>query len=197
MSKRTLAALSVAALLSSACVKEISSDERLDRETRKSDSFRSSTAEDLLKLKCEDISAELSKARDESAPEDKRLTIYADLFDRVRDRTAKFDEAITRNPDLAYQEGSQEIIAARDGCTQSSADVRLDYEGLVREIINLPVVDEVRDGKQVKAARLSFDTLRNAIEQLGLDDKEQLLTRLANAERSVDVKVTPPRKRER
>lgn len=195
MSKRTLAALS-AGLLLSGCVKEISSDDRLDRETRKSDSFKTSTAEDLLKLKCDDINSELSKARDDSAPEDKRLTIYADLFDRVKARTTKFDEAISRNPDLAYQEGSQEIIAARDGCTQSAADVRLDYEGLVREIINLPVVDEMRDGKQVKAARLSFDTLRNAIEQLALDDKEQLFTRLANAERSVDVKANP-RKREK
>jgi hypothetical protein len=195
MSKRTLVALSVA-LAFTACVKEISSDERLERETRKSDASRSSTAEDLLRMKCDDITSELSKARDDSAPEDKRLSIYADLFDKVKDRTARFDEAITRNPDLAYQEGSQDIIAARDGCIQASADVRLDYEGLVREIINLPVVDEVRDGKQVKAARLNFDTLRSCIEQLALDDKDQLFTRLSNAERSVDIKAAP-RKREK
>src|SRR5690606_11199009 len=101
-----------------------------------------------------------------------------------------------RNPDLAYQEGSAEIIAARDGCVQSAADVRLDFEGLVREIVQLPVVDEYRDGKPVKAARLPFDTLRSAIEQLGLDDKETLLTRLANAEKTVEVKDTK-RKRDK
>lgn len=195
MSKRILAALSAAVLLSG-CVKEISSDDRLDRETRKTDALKTSTADDLLKLRCDDITAELTKARDDSAPEEKRMATYADLFDRVKERTGKFDEAITRNPDLAYQEGSQNIIAARDGCTQSAADVRLDYEGLVREVLNIPVVEEMRDGKAVKAARMNFETLRNAIEQLNLDDKEQLLTRLSNAERSVDVKASP-RKREK
>lgn len=195
MSKRIVAALSTALLFTS-CVKEISSDERLERETKRSEALTSSTAGDLVKLKCDDITSELSKARDDSAPEEKRISIYTDLFDQVKDRTARFDEALSRNPDLAYQEGSQEIIAARDGCIQSQADVRLDFEGLVREIINLPVVDEYRDGKPVKAARLSFETLRNAVEKLALDDKDSLLTRLANAEKTVEVKDTK-RKRDK
>ena len=141
-----------------------------------------------MQMKCDDITSELSKARDDSAPEEKRINIYSDLFDRVKERTSKFEEALSRNPDLAYQEGSQAIISARDGCVQSSADVRLDFEGLVREIVNLPVVDDIRDGKPVKAARLSFDSLRSAIEKLNLDDKDALLTRLANAEKTVEVK---------
>jgi hypothetical protein len=187
MSKRIVAALSTALLFTS-CVKEISSDERLERETRKSDSTKSSSAEELVQMKCDDITSELSKARDDSAPEEKRITIYSDLFDRVKARTTKFEEALSRNPDLNYQEGSQAIISARDGCVQSSADVRLDYEGLVREIVNLPVVDDIRDGKPVKAARLSFELLRSSIEKLNLDDKDALLTRLANAEKTVEVK---------
>lgn len=195
MSKRIALTLSTALLFTS-CVKEISSDERLERETKRSDALTSSTAGDLVKMKCDDITSELSKARDDTAPEEKRITIYSDLFDRVKERAAKFEEALSRNPDLAYQEGSQEIIAARDGCIQSAADVRLDFEGLVREIIQLPVVDEYRDGKPVKAARLSFDTLRSAIEKLGLDDKDTLLTRLANAEKTVEVKDTK-RKRDK
>lgn len=195
MSKRIVAALSTALLFTS-CVKEISSDERLERETKRSEALSSATASDLVKMRCDDITSELSKARDDTAPEEKRLTIYTDLFDRVKDRTSKFEEALSRNPDLAYQEGSQEIIAARDGCIQSAADVRLDFEGLVREIIQLPVVDEYRDGKPVKAARLSFETLRGAIEKLSLDDKDALLTRLANAEKTVEVKDTK-RKRDK
>ena len=195
MSKRILTIVATALLFTS-CVKEISSDERLERETKRSEALNSSTAGDLVKMKCDDITSELSKARDDSAPEEKRIGIYTDLFDQVKDRTARFEDALSRNPDLAYQEGSQEIIAARDGCIQSQADVRLDFEGLVREIINLPVVDEYRDGKPVKAARLSFDTLRNAIEKLALDDKDSLLTRLANAEKTVEVKDTK-RKRDK
>ncbi|MFZ5440111.1 MAG: hypothetical protein ACOZQL_08895 [Myxococcota bacterium] len=195
MSKRIAVALS-SALLFTACVKEISSDERLERETKRSDAMASSTADELRGMKCDDITSELSKARDDSAPEEKRLNTYMDLFDKVKERTAKFEEAISRNPDLAYQEGSAQIISARDGCIQSAADVRLDFEGLVREIVQLPVVDDYRDGKAVKAARLSFETLRSAIEKLDLDDKEQLLTRLANAEKTVEVKETK-RKREK
>ncbi|MDP3157788.1 MAG: hypothetical protein Q8N23_34275 [Archangium sp.] len=195
MSKRILTIVATA-LLFTGCVKEISSDDRLDRETKRSEALTSSTAGDLVKMKCDDITSELSKARDDSAPEEKRIGIYTDLFDQVKDRTAKFEDALSRNPDLAYQEGSQEIIAARDGCIQSQADVRLDFEGLVREIINLPVVDEYRDGKPVKAARLSFDTLRSAIEKLALDDKDSLLTRLSNAEKTVEVKDTK-RKRDK
>lgn len=195
MSKRIVVTLSTA-LLFTGCVKEISSDDRLERETKRSDALTSSTAGDLKSLKCDDITSELSKARDDTAPEEKRINIYTDLFDRVKDRTAKFEDALSRNPDLAYQEGSQEIIAARDGCIQSAADVRLDFEGLVREIVQLPVVDEYRDGKPVKAARLNFDTLRTAIEKLSLDDKDTLLTRLANAEKTVEVKDTK-RKRDK
>ncbi|MFT3708433.1 MAG: hypothetical protein QM817_12340 [Archangium sp.] len=198
MSKRILGATfaAVTALFMSGCATEMSSDERLDRETKRVDALKTNTAGELVRMKCDDITGELSKARDDSAPEEKRITIYSDLFDKVKERTAKFDEALTRNPDLAYQEGSAEIIGARDGCIQSAADVRLDFEGLVREIVNLPVVDEYRDGKPVKAARLSFDTLRGAIEKLDLDDKEQLLTRLANAEKTVEVKDTK-RKRDK
>jgi hypothetical protein len=194
MSKRIVTALSTA-LLMTGCVKEISSEDRLERDTKRSE-VSAESAGDLIKLKCDDITSSLSKARDDSAPEEKRLATYTDLFDQVKERNARFDEALNRNPDLAYQEGSAEVIAARDGCIQSAADVRLDFEGLVREIINLPVVDEYRDGKPVKAARLNFEILRDAIEKLALDDKDALLTRLANAEKTVEVKDTK-RKRDK
>lgn len=178
----------VLALIGSGCVKEISSDDRLDRETKFADSLKSATATELMQLKCDDINLELAKARDDSAPEEKRMATYVELFDRVKERNTKFEESLARNPDLAYQDGSEQIIAARDGCIQSAADVRFDFEGLVREIVQLPVVDDFRDGKSIKTARLSFESLRNAIEQLELDDKDSLLAKLANAEKTVEVK---------
>jgi hypothetical protein len=75
MSKRIVAALSAAFLFAAGCAHEISSDERLDRETRRSDSMKSATADDLVKMRCDDITSELSKARDDSAPEEKRMGI--------------------------------------------------------------------------------------------------------------------------
>lgn len=193
MSKRIVTALTTV-LLMTGCVKEISSDERLERETKRSE-FSAESAGDLLKLKCDDITSALSKARDDTQPEERRLSTYTELFDKVKERNTRFEESLSRNPDLAYQEGSAEVIAARDGCIQAAADVRLDFEGLVREIINLPVVDEYRDNKPVKAARINFDVLRDSIEKLGLDDKDALFTRLANAEKTVEVKEPSRRKK--
>lgn len=193
MTKRIGQALAVAALLSgvTGCVKEISSDERLERETARTDAMKTTAAEELSKLKCDDVTAELTKARDDSRSEEARLNTYVDLYLKVKERTAKFDEAITRNPDLVYQEGSEEITSSRDACVQAQADVRLDLENLVREVMQMPTVDEIKGGSTVKVARLSFDTLRDAIETLELDDKDSLFTKLSNAEKQLESKPPP------
>jgi len=197
MTKRIVQALACAALLSSAtaCVKEITSDERLERETARADAMKTNTAAELSKLKCDDINAELAKARDETRSEEARLNTYVDLYIKVKERTAKFDEAISHNPDLAYQEGSEEITGAREGCVQSQADVRLDLENLVREVMQMPTVDEIKGGSTVKVARMSFDTLRDAIETLELDDKESLFNKLAAAEKQLESKPPPGKRR--
>jgi len=179
-----------------ACVTELSNEERLERETARSHVLKTKTADELTGLRCDDVNAELARARDDAKSEESRLNTYIDLYGKVRKRTAKFDEALAHNPDLAYQEGSQELTGVRDGCVQSQADVRLDFEGLVREILVMPTVDEYRGGNPVKVARLSFDLLRTAIEKLELDDKEALLARLASAEKSIEVKESK-RKREK
>jgi hypothetical protein len=197
MNKRIAKTLSVVVtLVVSGCVREITSDERLERETARSDSMKTATAGELSKLHCDDINSELMKARDEARSEEARLNSYVDLYERVKSRTQKFDEALSHNPDLAYQEGSANIVGAREGCVQSQADVRLDFEGLVREIMQMPTVDEIRNGSTVKVTRLSFDALRTAIEKLDLDDKEALLAKLNNAEKQVDLKDAK-RKREK
>jgi hypothetical protein len=193
MTKRIVQALAAAVLVSwgAGCVKEITSDERLERETARTDAMKTSTAEELQKLKCDDVNAELAKARDETRSEEARLNAYVDLYLKVKDRTARFEEAITRNPDLAYQEGSEEITGARDTCVQSQADVRLDLENLVREVMMMPTVDEIKGGSTVKVARLSFETLREAIETLELDDRDALFTKLSNSEKQLEAKPPP------
>lgn len=189
MNKRIVEALGLVGFLAvCGCVKEISNEDRLDRDTTRTDSMKSTAAGELSKMRCDDINSELIKARDETRSEEARLTSYVDLYERVKSRTVKFDEAISHNPDLAYQEGSENIVGAREGCIQSQADVRLDFEGLVREIMQMPVVEEIRNGSTVKVARLNFDTLRTAIEKLDLDDKESIYAKLNNAEKQVDVK---------
>ncbi len=177
-----------AALLLAACAHEITSDERLDRETTHTDSLKSSTAAELGKLRCDDIGTDLTKARDANRTEEERLGAYTELYSQLKGRTAKFDEAMSRNPDLAFQEGSQDLVASRDGCIQSAADVRNELETLVREIMQVLVVEDVRSGQQVKVARIDFAPLRTAIDKLELDDREVMLSKITTAEKQVDAK---------
>ena len=193
MTKRIV--MTVCAVMISGCVKEISSDERLERETARSDALRSATAGELSKLKCDEFKDDILKARDDAQSEESRLTIYTRVFEQLKVRTAKFDEAISRNPDLAYQEGSQEIVAGREGCIQQSADVKNDFETLVREIMLMPTVDEIKGGSTVKVARLNFDVLRAAIEKLESDDRDSMLTKVNNAEKQVEAKGGAPKKK--
>ena len=92
---------------------------------------------------------------------------------------------MSRNPDLHYTEGSQKLVSARETCIQQTADVKVEFETYVRELVDVPTVQEIKGGNTVTIARLDFNTLRQAIETLNPDDKEQLLGRVLNAEKKV------------
>jgi hypothetical protein len=176
------------------CVKEISSEERLERATQANEVKGSGSASDLAKIKCDDTNAELGKARNDSRPETDRVVAYRELFDSLKTRVARFDEAMTRNPDLQFQEGSQEIVSAKDNCIQQMADVKVEFETYVRELVNVPTVQEIKGGNTVVVARLDFGVLREAIEALNPDDRESLLNKVSNAEKKVEVKAEPRKK---
>jgi len=116
------------------------------------------------------------------------------LFESLKGRTAKFNEAMTRNPDLAYQEGSQELVSAREQCIQQTADVKFEFERYIRELVEVPTVQEIKGGTTVTVARLDFGTLKSAIESLNPDDRDQLLNRVSNAEKKVEIKAEPRKK---
>jgi hypothetical protein len=182
------------AVASFSCVKEISSDERLERATQKNDVKGSDSASDLSKIKCDDTNNELNKARNDSRPETDRVISYKELFDSLKIRVARFDEAMSRNPDLQFQEGSQEIVSAKENCVQNMADVKVEFETYVRELVNVPTVQEIKGGNTVVVARLDFGVLREAIEALNPDDRDSLLNKVSNAEKKVEVKAEPRKK---
>jgi hypothetical protein len=188
MTTRALAVV-CALVLTTACVKEITSDERLERETARSDALKTNTAAELSKIKCDELNNDLARARDAVRTEEERLATFTDVYERLKNRSARFDEAMSRNPDLAFQEGSQELVAARETCIQMAADVRNETESLVREIMQVLVVDEIKGGQTVRAARVDYAPLRTAIEKLELDDRDALQTRISNAEKQIDVKA--------
>jgi hypothetical protein len=183
---QTIPSLTAVALALSilGCTHEISNEERLDRETSSGPVKESPGATDLAKINCQDATAGLAKARNENRPETDRLVNYNELYETLKKKTETFELAFSRNPDLAYQEGNT-FVEAKDLCVQQTADVRVEFERYVRDLVKTPVVDEVRGGNTVKVARLDFSTLRMAIETLSPDDKDQLLARVANAEKTI------------
>ncbi|MDY7231134.1 hypothetical protein [Hyalangium rubrum] len=189
-----LSAAAAAALLLSAtgCLpKDVPSEERLDRETSTLSMKDTPQAGELEKLNCENTADDLTKARNVNRPETERLMDYVTLYDSLRKRTQTFEEAMTRNPDLQYREGAVNIVAAKDTCIQQTADVRVEFENYMRELVEVPTVQEIKGGNTVTIARLDFNALRQAIETLSPDDKEQLLNRVASAEKKVSTAKAP------
>ncbi|NOK19847.1 hypothetical protein [Corallococcus carmarthensis] len=178
-------------LSSSGCVKEITSDERLERDTRSVAVKDAPGVTELSKLTCDDTSAPLNKARDVNRPESDRLVDYVNLYSSLKDRTHTFEDAMARNPDLSYREGSQNLVNAKDTCIQQTADVRVEFETYLRELVDVPTVQEIKGGNTVTVARLDFGTLKKAIETLDPDDRESLLQRVNAAEKRVSTTVAP------
>ncbi|CAM4438776.1 hypothetical protein HRD49_18570 [Corallococcus exiguus] len=178
-------------LSASGCVKEITSDERLERDTRSVAVKDAPGVEALSKLTCDDTSAPLNKARDVNRPESDRLVDYVNLYSSLKDRTHTFEEAMSRNPDLSYREGSQNLVNAKDACIQQTADVRVEFETYLRELVAVPTVQEIKGGNTVTVARLDFGTLKKAIETLDPDDRESLLQSVNSAEKRVSATVAP------
>ncbi|HLL56152.1 MAG TPA: hypothetical protein VK447_21495 [Myxococcaceae bacterium] len=166
-------------------MKEISSEERLERELSATPSREEINEGALKQLSCQQTPEDLAQARNENRPESDRLMAYVELFESLKKKLATFEEAMTRNPDLHYQEKNQDIVAARDLCIQQVADVRVEFETYLRELVNVPTVQEIKGGSTITVARLDFSTLRQAIETLNPDDKEALHNRVNSAEKKV------------
>ncbi|NVJ02632.1 hypothetical protein HV824_31560 [Myxococcus sp. AM009] len=179
------AAATLLLLSASGCVKEISSDERLDRETQNLSAKETPGAAELEKISCEDATEALIKARNVNRPETDRLVDYIELYSSLRKRTATFEDAMNRNPDLSYREGTQHLVNAKDTCIQQTADVRVEFETYMRELVGVPTVQEIKGGNTVTIARLDFNTLRQAIETLEPDDKDTLLNQVNAAAKRV------------
>jgi hypothetical protein len=184
----------LATLSLAACYREISSEERLDRETNTKPVGATPAAEELKKINCADVAEPLAKARDVNKNETERVADYTELYGKLKGNQDTFELAMARNPDLAYMDGSAQLVAARDTCIQQTADVRVEFESYVRELVNVPTVQEYKGGKSVTVARLDFDTLRDAIEVLNPDDKETLVVKVNTAESKLEAsEKKPPR----
>jgi len=175
--------LAPVSLLVTGCVKEISSEERLDRSMADAAPSACKSPEELRKLSCESTGEALEQARDLNRPETDRMLGYIELYRSLRQRTATFEQAMACNPDLAYREDTRPLVGAQEGCVRQLADVQVELETYVRELVSVPTAQDIKGGNTVTVARLDFGTLRQAINVLAPDDAEQLLARVDGAEK--------------
>jgi hypothetical protein len=195
---RLPSALIAASALSLACSHEISSEERLDRATANISTGRPvPPANELSRIKCTDVENELARARNVDRPETDRVQNYSELYSSLKQKTQVLQDALQRNPDLSYQEDAEKIRSARDSCVQQTADVRVEFERYIRELVDVPIVQEVRGGRTISVARLDFNALRRAIVTLDSDDREAMLQRVNNAEKRIEAKAEAGGKRGR
>jgi hypothetical protein len=186
-------------LLALGCVKEISSEERLEREISAGPAGAPMKAEDLAKISCADAVDSLAKARATERDETARLMAYMELYTGIHKKVVTLEEGMSRDPDIRYQDGTRSVVDAHAGCVQQQADVRFELESFVRELVQVPIVEEVKGGTTIPVARLDFNTLRLAIETLAPDDKDALLVKVASAEKKIENEPadgkTPPRRK--
>lgn len=175
-----------AALLLLSCVKEVSSEERLEREISAGPAGPALSPEELSKVSCADVGESLARARANERDETARLVSYMELYAEIRKKVSTLESAMSRDPDLRYQEATKGVVDAHGGCVQQEADVRLEFESFVRELVQVPIVEEVKGGTTVSVPRLDFNTLRQAIEALAPDDKDSLLVKVASAEKKIE-----------
>jgi uncharacterized protein YcaQ len=165
-----------------------SSDQRLEEAT----AARPSTeGAEVSSVRCSDLPPRLKDAKNDDKPEAERLTTETELYTAAKDRFTKLDEAAMRNPDLLYAADGEAIKAAREECQSFYADARSELDRTVREICEMPVIQEVQGAKTVGVARMDFKLVRNAVEALSPDDKDALLGKLDAAERRVAPKAAP------
>jgi hypothetical protein len=175
------------------CATGKSNEARLDDFGRGAERVKAKDFNALMQLKCDELQPTWAKVRDEPT-EERQLLGYGQLFEEVKSRVSEFDTATNRNPDLIYGKSdesdgkksqSQEVFDAREGCVKLAADVRAEFEAKVRELVNLPLLDESKGGRVMKVARLNLERLRQAIDQLELEDKDDLNSKLSFAEKLI------------
>jgi hypothetical protein len=175
--------LTIAALLVASCAHPAygpSSDQRLESSTGEAGSSEGS---DAASTKCSDLKPKFDQARDSEKPESERMQVETDVYTNAKERAAKLEDAVNKNPDLLYSAAAEAIKGNLDECRSFYADVRSDFDRFIRDVCDLPVIKEVQGNKDV--ARIDLGILRSAIAALDPDDKDVLNNKVDAAERKV------------
>src|SRR4051812_15625439 len=111
-----IAPITAALLLALACVKDISSEERLEREISAGPAGAPVSAADLAKISCADAVDGLAKARASERDETVRLMAYMDLYSSLHKKVITLEEGMSRDPDIRYKDESKAVVEAHSNC---------------------------------------------------------------------------------
>src|SRR5689334_17725811 len=111
-----IAPVTAALLLGLACVKDISSEERLEREISSGPAGAPVSAAELAKINCADATEGLAKARATERDETARLMAYMDLYSSLHKRVTTLEEGMSRDPDIRYKDESKAVVEAHSTC---------------------------------------------------------------------------------
>ncbi|HCF62246.1 MAG TPA: hypothetical protein DFS52_30180 [Myxococcales bacterium] len=140
---------------------------------------------DVAGVKCDALSRKFKASRIEERTEAERLKVLVELFEKSRENTNALDDAAAKNPDLLYGSEGDAVKANLAECRATYADVRSDFDRFIRDLTELPVIQELQGREMVTVPRLDLKLLRSAIATLDPDDKDMLLGKLDMAEKRV------------
>ncbi len=181
--------VTVSALLSlAACASHSAygpdSNDRLDDSISASKGGSSVDAAALMALNCKEQDKMLAAANLET-DEKKKLITLGKAYEAAKANFTKLDEAASSQTDLLYGKEGDTIKTNLEGCRDTSASAYSAFDRFTRELIDMPVVQEMQNKKMVNVARVDFATLRTAIDKLGATDREVLMNRLSTVEPSL------------
>ena len=161
------------------------SDERLEEGISASSSSKGSAdAAALMAMSCQNDESRLTSASTE-ANEVKKLKILTETFLSSKETYAKLDAAASSQTDLLYGKEGDQIKANLEGCRDTSVAANNALDRFIRELVDMPVVQEMKNKRMVNVARVDFAIIRDAIAKLDPSDKEVLLNKLAAIEPSL------------
>lgn len=159
-------------------------DDRLD-EGMSPTAKESTDASTILSLKCDDQSKKLT-ALSVEADEVKKLKGLAMVYLSSKETYEKLDAGASSHTDLLYGREGDQIKANLQVCRDTTAAAYSAFDRFVRELVDMPVVQEMKNKKMVNVARVDFKVLREAISKLDASDKEILNNRLTAMESSLE-----------
>ncbi|MDR0966175.1 MAG: hypothetical protein LBM75_06710 [Myxococcales bacterium] len=159
-------------------------DDRLDEDSSGRKAPQALDANAMMSLNCKEQEKAVQAANTET-DERKKLITLGKAYEAAKATFTQLDEASSSQTDLLYGKEGDQIKANLEGCREASASAYSAFDGFVRELVDMPVVQEMQDRKMINVARVEFATLRTAIDKLGATDREVLLNKLAAVEPSL------------